>query len=86
MSISVCTYSLVTGLVAVVAGGQVSYSRDGEATTLSRIRVLLVAVVAQALEQAADHFLVMADEIRVLTDVVAVPEQRETELRVSFNL
>lgn len=70
-----CTYSLVIGLVAVVACGQVSHSRDGEAATFSGIRALLAAVVSQALEQAADHILVMADEIGVLADVVAIPDQ-----------
>lgn len=75
--VHVCTYSLVIGLVAVVAGGQISYSRDGEATTFSRIRVLLAAVVAQALKQAADHILVVTDEIGVLADVVAVPDSEE---------
>lgn len=73
----VSTYSLVIGLVAVVAGGQVSHSRDGEATTFGGIRVLLAAVVAQALEQTADHVLVVADEVRVLSDVVAIPAERE---------
>lgn len=71
------TYSLVIRLVAVVAGGQVSYSRDGEATAFSGIWVLLATVITQALKQAADHVLVMADEIGVLTDVVAIPDNEE---------
>lgn len=66
------TYRLVVGLVAVVAGGQVSDGRDGEAAALFGIRVLLAFVVAQALKQAADDVLVVADEIGVLADVVAV--------------
>lgn len=57
------TYSLVTGLAVVVAGGQVPHSGDGEAAAFGGVRVLLAAVAAQALEQAADHFLVVADEI-----------------------
>lgn len=69
------TYGLVVGLVAVVAGGQVSHRRDGEAAALTGVRVLLAAVVAQALEQAADHVLVVADEVGVLAEVVAVPGQ-----------
>lgn len=56
-----------------MAGGQVSYSCDREATTLFGIRALLAIIVTQAFEQAADYFLVMADEIGVLTDVVAIP-------------
>ena len=35
--IHMITYSLVIGLVAVVAGGQVSYSRDGKAAAFSGI-------------------------------------------------
>lgn len=65
------TYRLVIRLVAVVASGQVSYGWDSEAAALFRIRVLAI-VVAQALKQAADHILVVADEIGVLADVVAV--------------
>lgn len=56
-----------------MAGGQVTYSCDREATTLFGIRALLVIIVTQALKQAAYYFLVMADEIGVLTDVVAIP-------------
>lgn len=74
---SVRPYSLVIRLVAVVASGQVSYSRDGETPTFGWVRVLLATVVAKALEQTADHILVMADEVRVLTNVVAVPENEE---------
>lgn len=36
------------------------------------IRALLAVVVAQALKQAVDDVLVVADEIGVLADVVAV--------------
>lgn len=67
------TYCLVVRLVAVMASGQVSYSCDREATTLFGIQALLAIIVTQALEQAVDYFLVMADEIGVLTDVVAIP-------------
>lgn len=74
---SLCPYSLFIGSVAVVPGGQVSYSRNGEATTLGGIRVLLTTVVAQPLEQAADHILVVADEVGVLADVVAVPDNEK---------
>lgn len=82
--VHVYTYSLVARLVAVVASGQVPYSRNSEAATFSGIRVFLATVGAQALKQAADHILVMADEIGVLTDVVAVPdneEERESECK-----
>lgn len=72
-----CTYSLVIGLVAVKASGQVSYSSDRESTTFRWIRVLLATVGAQALKQAADHSLVMADKIGVLTNVVAIPANEE---------
>lgn len=71
------THGLVAGLVAVIAGGQVSHSGDGEAAALGGVRVPPAAVVAQALEQAADHLLVVADEVGVFADVVAVPDKKE---------
>lgn len=74
MSLWAKTYCLVIGLVAVIAGGQVSNGWDGEAAALFGIRALLAVVVAQALKQAADDVLVVADEIGVLTDVVAVSD------------
>lgn len=66
-------YRLLVGLVAVVAGGQVAHRADGEPAALSGIGVLLVAVVTQALEEAADDVLVVADVVGVLGDVVAIP-------------
>lgn len=71
------TYGFVVGLVAVVASGQISDSRDGETTAFLGIRVLLASVVAQALKQAANYFLIMADEVGVLTDVVAISYNEE---------
>lgn len=72
------TYRFVIGLVAVVASGQVSYGGDTETAAHLGIRPLLAVVVAQALKQAADDRLVVADEIGVLADVVAVPgDERE---------
>lgn len=67
------THSLVVGLVVIISSRQVPDGRDGEASTFCRVRILLVAIVTQALKQAADDFLIVADEIGILADVVAVP-------------
>lgn len=81
------TYGLVIGLVAVIASGQVPYGRDGEAAALFGIRVLLAVVVAQPLKQAADDLLVVADEIGVLADVVAISggEAGKTKFNLSHD-
>lgn len=73
--VHVLTYSFVAGLIVVVTGRQVPHSRDREASTFCRIRVLLVAIVTEASKQAVDDFLIMADEIGILTDVVTIPDE-----------
>lgn len=75
--VEVFTYSFVAGLIVVVTSRQVPHGRDQEASTFSRIRVLLVAIVTEAPKQAADDFLIVADEIGILTDVVTVPDGQE---------
>lgn len=60
------------GLVAVVARSEVADGADGEALALFRVCVL-ATVVPQTLKQLPDGVLVVADEVRVLGDVVAVP-------------
>lgn len=67
-------YRLVVRLVVVVARRQVPHGRDREAAARRGVRARRVAVVTEALEQAADDFLVVADEIGILTDVVTVPD------------
>lgn len=74
---SLCPYSFIIGLVAIVSGGQVSHSVDGKTTTFGGIRVFCATIVAQTLKQTADHFLVMADKVRVLADVVAIPDDKK---------
>lgn len=68
------------GLVAVVACREVTDGGDGEALALFRIRVLAI-VVPQTLKQLPDGVLVVADEIRVLGEVVAVPARTHTHTR-----
>lgn len=72
--VHVLTYSFVAGLIVVVTSRQVPHGRDREASTFCRIRVLLVAIVTEASKQAVDDFLIVADEIGILTDVVTIPD------------
>lgn len=71
------------GLVAVVARGEVTDGGDAEALALFRVRVVAV-VVPQVLKQLPDGVLVMADKVRVLGDVIAVPAdvRRDTQTRL----
>lgn len=79
--ISVCPHSFVVRLVAIVAGGQVSDSRDAEAATFCGVRVRFAAEVAQTFKQTVDDFLIVADKVGVFADVVAIPEQLKKQKR-----
>lgn len=66
------------GPVAVVTRGEVADGGDAEAPALFRVGVLAV-VVPQTLEQPPDGVLLVADEVGVLGEVIAVPADAPTE-------